>query len=328
MKSPTLQIIIPTYNRAKHVDNMLRTLLAENAPTQNLPILVLDNNSTDDTAAVVRAWQEKFKNVAYHKNRYNLGLGGNIARALELADHDYAWFLGDDDVVHFDAWPDLEKAIAHEKEIIVAANYAVPHGKEKDLAYLMGQLTFISACIFKTSLLTDTTMSNIINNIYTLFPHLVPVVEYINAGKQDQIYLLPRALASNGMKPETDISYIRGYDDKTLYLKQRSMSWICGYANVLIHLNDKKLLYRMMENPIENGIFKGWLHFVACLRLMYPAQGNWLPFWEVVRALPWRGRILCVLYALSPIYFTRTKGGIYLNFLGLVKLKIRSVKNK
>ena len=318
-----LQIIVITYNREKHVRNMLGMLLAANAPTRELNILVLDNNSTDGTADVVKSFQAAHANVSYQKNHYNLGIGGNIARAMEIANQEYVWILGDDDVLHFEAWPDLEEAIAQNKEIIVAANYAIKKGKEKDPAYLMGQLTFISACVFKTSLFSDTTMTNVINNIYTLFPHLVPVVEYINDGKTDQIYALPHALASNGMKPETDCSYVRGYQNEKVYLKQRSMSWIVGYANVLVELKDKKLLHRMMARPMH-GIYRNWSEFYRDMYVTYGIGKNWLPILETARALSvWR-RCLLWMYLLSPIKVYRHQKGIYACLFWTLKTRLWS----
>ena len=317
-----LQIILITYNRAKHVKNMLNTLLSEESPAKDLNILVLDNNSTDDTAKVTKTFQGKHSNVSYHKNHYNLGIGGNIARAMEIADQEYVWILGDDDVLHFEAWPDLENAISQNKEIIVAARYAIPDGYEKSAKHLIWQMTFISACIFKTSLFSDTTMTNIINNIYTLFPHLVPVVEYINDGKADKMYALPQALVSNGMKPETDCSYIRGYKDEKLYQKQRNMSWIVGFVDVMVELKDKKLLRSLMP-----AIHPSWSSFYYHMYCNYISKGDKIPVFEVVRAIPFIHKVQLLLLWFSPIKLVvRENGYVYLCIGSHFKTKIWRIK--
>ena len=215
----------------------------------------------------------------------------------------------------------MEEAIAQNKEIIVAARYGVEKGREKDPAYLMGQLTFISACVFKTSLFTDTTMTNVINNIYTLFPHLVSVVEYINDGKADQMYTLPRALVSNGMKPETDCSYVRGYQNEKVYLKQRSMSWIVGYANVLVELKDKKLLHRMMSHPVP-GIHGSWLRFYLDMYSWYAVDGNWLPVLETMRTFPLGRQLPFWLYLVLPIKLYYRNRVLYMCLFYFMKTKI------
>jgi len=318
-----LQIIIITYNRQKHVQNMLGSLLASDAPTKNLNILVLDNNSTDNTEDVVKTLQAQYPNVQYLKNHYNLGIGGNIARAMEIANQEYVWILGDDDVLHFKAWPDLEDAIHQNREIIVAARYAIPNGCEKSIIHMIWQMTFISACIFKTSIFNDTTMTNIINNIYTLFPHLVPVVEYINDGNARQIYTLPHALVSNGIKPGTDCSYVRGYKSEKLYLKQRSMSWIVGFIDVMIELKDKKLLQQLLP-----AIHPSWGSFYTHIYWTYVAEHNWLPVCETIRALPWPHRIGLLCYCYFPIMLRyHLNGYVYLHIFSFCKIKLWKLRD-
>ena len=325
-----LQIILITYNRSKHVKNTLERLLEPDSPANHLNILVLDNNSTDSTAQVVQSFMHQHTNVSYHKNKYNLGIAGNIARAMELANQEYVWILGDDDNLHWEGWPDLEQAIQAQKEIIVAANYvAYAH----DISSLMFQMGLISACIFKTSIFTDTTLSSAYNNVYTLFPHLVPVVECINAGNQENIYLLPHPLVSNGRQPETDCSYIRGYNDSKLYLKQRSMSWIVGYANILLGLNNKKLRYKMMSLAIHHPAVEicGLLHFYYTMDLLYIRERNYLPVIETMQAIYPLWRILGWLYFLSPIKIYRLPiktGAIYVCVFNRFKFKIWPAKNK
>ena len=171
-----------------------------------------------------------------------------------------------------------------------------------------------------TSLFTDTTMTNILNNVYTLFPHLVPAIEHINKGKK--IYLLPKPLVSNGMKADTDISYIRGYDNDSLYLKQRSMSWITGYANIIAQIKDKKLRYKIIARPINREIHKGWPHFYSAMYNWYWKKGNILPLLETARQIPLSKRILLFLYMISPIKLTSSDRGFYIQIFGKIKTKI------
>ncbi len=317
-----LQIIIITYNRAKHVQHMLETLLAPTSPAKDLNILVLDNNSTDNTVEVVKTFQAKFPNVSHHKNHYNLGIGGNIARAMEIANQEYVWILGDDDDLHLEAWPDLEEAIAQNKDIIVAARYAIPEGCEKSTVHQIWQMTFISACVFKTSIFTDTTMTNVINNIYTLCPHLVPVVELVNDGKAANIYSLPHALVSNGMKPETDCSYVRGYQNEKLYLKQRSMTWIVGFIDVMIELKDKNMLRQLLP-----AIHPSWKSFYNHMYWCYAATHNWLPICETLKALPRKRRMGLLLYCCAPIWVRQHGDGYcYLHVFSRFKTKVWKAK--
>ena len=59
--SLTLDVIIPTYNRAALLKHTLESLLAALPPVGlAVQITVVDNNSSDDTPQVVAQYQERF----------------------------------------------------------------------------------------------------------------------------------------------------------------------------------------------------------------------------------------------------------------------------
>lgn len=93
---PLVTIGIPTYNRA---DGYLREALASAlAQTyERLEILVADNASDDDTAAVVR--ELGGDRVRYHRHERNLGSQGNYNSIVEMATGEYLLLLHDDDRV-------------------------------------------------------------------------------------------------------------------------------------------------------------------------------------------------------------------------------------
>lgn len=52
---PRLSVIVPTYNRASYLNALLDALGAQVYPASRLEVIVVDNDSTDSTEAVVRA---------------------------------------------------------------------------------------------------------------------------------------------------------------------------------------------------------------------------------------------------------------------------------
>ena len=50
---PQVTVVIPTYNGARRRPLMLRNLTAQDAMDISFEVVVIDNNSTDDTAEVV-----------------------------------------------------------------------------------------------------------------------------------------------------------------------------------------------------------------------------------------------------------------------------------
>jgi len=91
--APQVTIAIPTYNRERLLEASLRSALDQTYP--EFEILVLDNASTDNTEAVVRAFDDG--RLRYVRNATNIGLFRNWNRAVELNRSPYLTVLQDDD---------------------------------------------------------------------------------------------------------------------------------------------------------------------------------------------------------------------------------------
>lgn len=104
MPAPTLgvTVAIPTYKRAGMLRQTLEGLVRQDYPPELLEILIIDNNSPDDTRAVVESF-----NAGPHRPRYILetNQGANHARnrAIREARHDIVLF-GDDDILIEPDW--------------------------------------------------------------------------------------------------------------------------------------------------------------------------------------------------------------------------------
>jgi len=62
-----------------------------------IELIVIDNDSKDNTKEVVSAFIDSGQAITYFKNESNIGLDGNITRAFEVANGKYVQVLGDDD---------------------------------------------------------------------------------------------------------------------------------------------------------------------------------------------------------------------------------------
>lgn len=87
-----LSIIIITRNRSTMLADALRSLLAQ-APKTPYEIIVVDNNSTDDTIQVVR---EQFPQVRLIALPENLGVGGGRDVGVQQARYEVMFFMDDD----------------------------------------------------------------------------------------------------------------------------------------------------------------------------------------------------------------------------------------
>ncbi|MDR2449981.1 MAG: glycosyltransferase [Prevotellaceae bacterium] len=96
-----LSVIICTYNREKYIYNVLKSI-AENAfPHGNYELLVIDNNSSDDTALECKRFHAGFPDVVY---RYyvepNQGLSYARNRGVKEAAGDILIYVDDDATVN------------------------------------------------------------------------------------------------------------------------------------------------------------------------------------------------------------------------------------
>lgn len=106
-----LSICIPTFKRAKHLNNCLNSiLLAKKAPRFEYEICISDNGSTDNTEEIVKGYLEKLP-IKYSKNPNNLGIPKNFLKVVSIAEGEFVWLLGDDDLLMPDAFLKIENLL-------------------------------------------------------------------------------------------------------------------------------------------------------------------------------------------------------------------------
>ena len=88
-------IIICTYNRASIIMECLESLRAQSAPAESFSVLVIDNNSTDDTQQVIASYAGRLPElrVVFEPNQ---GLSHARNRGLAEARTEWVAFLDDD----------------------------------------------------------------------------------------------------------------------------------------------------------------------------------------------------------------------------------------
>lgn len=91
-----LSIVIPLYNKEKHIENNLKSLLAQDLSSNDYEIIIVDDGSTDLGAQIVQAYTEKHDNIHFYSQKNS---GPSVARnkGLDMATGDYIYFLDADD---------------------------------------------------------------------------------------------------------------------------------------------------------------------------------------------------------------------------------------
>ena len=96
MSAPAISICIPTFNRARYLPAALASALQQTRG--DFEVIVADDASSDDTAAVVAAFDDA--RIRYVCNPRRTGIASNRNRCLQLARGRYIAWLDSDDLLH------------------------------------------------------------------------------------------------------------------------------------------------------------------------------------------------------------------------------------
>lgn len=187
-----LSIVIPTYNRETYLKRTLDGFI-EQIQKYNLTdfvnIVVSDNASNDNTAKLLKEYQELYPIFfSYNINEENLGFGKNLQKVVELARSKYVWTCGDDDIYRFgiinvileilkDNDFDLLVLDSYDKELIsneleFDEKLLAKFTSKEDFLLSDESLfaTFISICVFKKDFF--------INSPYfdDIWPHTIKII--------------------------------------------------------------------------------------------------------------------------------------------------------
>lgn len=119
MTTPLVSIVLPTYKRAHLLGQAMRSVLDQTHG--NLELIVVDDNSPDDTAQVVAGFDDP--RVRYVRNDPNLKLPRALNRGFSLARGDYLTWTSDDNLFATNAIEKMLAALASGEADFVYADY-------------------------------------------------------------------------------------------------------------------------------------------------------------------------------------------------------------
>jgi glycosyltransferase involved in cell wall biosynthesis len=95
MSNPRFSIVIPTKDRHRTLASAIQSVLQQEE--QNFELIVQDNCSSPETAAVVR--QVHSPKLKYNRSPIPLPMNENWEEGLNLCEGEYIYFMGDDDAL-------------------------------------------------------------------------------------------------------------------------------------------------------------------------------------------------------------------------------------
>lgn len=150
MTAPRVTVLMPVYNAALHLREAIDSILGQTF--QDFEFLILDDGSTDDSAAIVRSYADP--RIRFVQNGCNLKLTATLNRGLDLAEGEYIARMDADDI-------SLPQRLAKQKAFLDAspnigivgvwaqafgdAGFKIPHPAEPER--IRAKLLFDSALV-------------------------------------------------------------------------------------------------------------------------------------------------------------------------------------
>lgn len=99
---PDVTVIVPVYNRATIVERTLDSIDAQRQPGEKLTLIVVDNNSTDDTLNVVERWASDHRSATFDiivTTEAQPGATAARNKGLSMARSEVIMFFDSDDLM-------------------------------------------------------------------------------------------------------------------------------------------------------------------------------------------------------------------------------------
>ena len=94
-----LSICIPTFNRRDKITNCLNSIyIASSNSKLAFEVCISDNGSDYDIIDIIREFDNKLQ-IKVNKNKSNIGYMANLLKVISLAEGEFVWAIGDDDIL-------------------------------------------------------------------------------------------------------------------------------------------------------------------------------------------------------------------------------------
>lgn len=111
-------IIIPVYNAEKYLSSCLDSIISSLGKFKG-EILIIDNNSTDNSLKIARKYQKKHQNFIHIHKCPTWGAAAARNYGVDKATGEYIWFIDADDYISKTAFKELSKSITKDKPDLI-----------------------------------------------------------------------------------------------------------------------------------------------------------------------------------------------------------------
>ncbi|MBR1811941.1 MAG: glycosyltransferase family 2 protein [Clostridia bacterium] len=110
-----VSVVLPVYNGAEYLAQSIESILAQTY--ENWELIIVDDGSTDATAAIAAAYAEKDDRIFYYKNPQNMKLPRSLNRGFALSTGEYLTWTSDDNIYYADAFATMVAAFEKDPQL-------------------------------------------------------------------------------------------------------------------------------------------------------------------------------------------------------------------
>ena len=136
MNTPKVSIILPVYNVAEFLPACLDSLLDQTL--DQLEIVAVNDGSTDTSAAILQAYQEKYPSKLFVYTTTNHGVSHARNYGFSKSHGKYVWFVDSDDFIQPSACEQLyTKAVQDDNDLVLFSYYNIDMSSGKKTPFPM-----------------------------------------------------------------------------------------------------------------------------------------------------------------------------------------------
>ncbi len=125
MSEPLVSIIVPTHNRKKKLERLIKSILESSYPVNNIEIIVVDDASSDGTFEYIKAKFANVNNLKVIRNEQEKLASGAKNIGIRHAVGKYVFFVDDDNVMTKNTIKSLVKAMNEYPDIGLCGSVSV-----------------------------------------------------------------------------------------------------------------------------------------------------------------------------------------------------------
>ena len=120
---PLITVIVPVYNTAQYLSKCVDSILEQT--WKNLEIFLVDDGSTDNSADIIKGYQQKYPAIIKGIFQENSGQGSARNSALDEMSGEYVSFVDSDDWIMPEMFAEMQANLNEASSDIVSCDYQI-----------------------------------------------------------------------------------------------------------------------------------------------------------------------------------------------------------